>query len=267
MATNSSSGLRYMNKAHSELNGIYNKLSSGKRINKASDDAAGLAIANSLAVTVSLSNVGKRNIGDGTSALAIADGALQQMTDIGTRLSELATQSANGTLSDSQRSALNQEFQALTQEAQRIGATTSFNGKSLLDGNSIQIQAGTDSSADSQLTVEGIDGASLSGSVSSFDISTAAGASAALGGVSSFLTNVNSARGNIGAIGSRLDSARGNLDSLSENAAAARSRIEDYDIAEGVAQRAAAQIRLDASTAVSAQASGLSRDTVLKLLN
>lgn len=267
MANSSSSGLRYINRAEAELSGIYNKLSSGKRINKASDDAAGLAIANSLAVTVSLSNVGKRNISDGASALSIADGALQQMTDIGTRLSELATQSANGTLSDTQRSALNSEFQALTQEAQRIGATTSFNGKSLLDGSSMKIQAGADSSANSQLSLDGIDGAALSGGVASFNISTQSGASSALDGISSFLSNINSARGSIGAVGNRLESARGNLDALSENAAAARSRIEDYDIAEGVALRAAASIRLDASAAVSAQANGLSRDTVLKLLN
>ena len=113
----------------------YQKLSSGKRINTASDDAAGLAIASDLASSVQISSQGRRNLGDATSAISIADNAFGSLSDIGNRLTELATESANGTLSDSQRTSLNNEFSQLTQEAQRITSTTQFNGKSLLNAS------------------------------------------------------------------------------------------------------------------------------------
>ena len=142
----------------------FERLSSGKRVNRASDDPAGLAVALSILAEADTGVVAARNISDGVSALSIADGALQSSSDILTRLGELSTQAANGTLSAEQRSALNNEYQALKSELDRIASTTEFNDQALLSGSStINLQAGTDGSENSQLGVNlpGVSASSL----------------------------------------------------------------------------------------------------------
>lgn len=160
---------RFLDRSTSALSSLNEKLSSGQRINRASDDAAGLAIADRLQSDARLSSVAIRNVNDGLSALNIMESALQSQIDVMTRLEELATQSANGTLSNQQRSSLNREYQALIKESGRIGATAKFNNVNLLQsfGKDAQIvlQAGIDGKSSSTLSVSKIEGGPASGSL------------------------------------------------------------------------------------------------------
>lgn len=226
MAQDSLTVRRFLDDSSRKLSDLFNKASSGKRINKAADDAAGLAIASQLASDEKLYSQANRNIADSQSALQVADGANEQLTNISTRMSELAAQASNGTLSDTQRQSLDQEFQALKQEAQRIQETTTFNGQNVLT-NSFTSQAGIDSSANSQISVSG-----STASVPSASLTSQASAQAALETVSSFRDSVAQARGNAGAVDARLSVAAENNSIAKENVAAARSRIEDADIGE-----------------------------------
>ncbi|MCB0339109.1 MAG: flagellin FliC, partial [Bdellovibrionales bacterium] len=141
------------------LSKTFERLSSGQRINSASDDAAGLAIADALRADQRVAAVAIRNANDGISTIAIADSALGQISDVLTRLAELAEQSANGVFSVVQRSALSNEFVALASEIERIAITTEFNGVKLLSGGaSVQFQVGFDSASTSQITYSGVQG-------------------------------------------------------------------------------------------------------------
>ncbi len=254
-----------LNDTQNKLQKNFAKLSSGKRINSASDDAAGLAIAESLAADAVVLGQANRNIGDAQSAISIADGAIEQVSNISTRLQELATEASNGTLSDSQRTSLNNEFQALTQEAQRIGSTTQFNGQSLLSGSSITVQAGDGSGPTSQISTNSIDVGTLVSSLASQAIDTAAGAQNALAAVQNFASSLTDARSNFGAVSSRLEVASSNNDSKRTNTISAESRIRDVDVADAAAENVSLRIRQQASTAVSAQAN-LTTSRVLDLL-
>lgn len=261
---------RLLNSASEGLLRNSKQLASGKRIASASSDAAGLAVAADLVAQVSLSSQAQRNIADGRSLTEIADGALSQLTDIGTRLAELSQQSANGTLSGDQRVALNNEFQALTQEAQRITQTTTFNGVNVFSSGAANIQAGTSGGdPNSQLQVGGTDISGAIQSLSGLDISNASNALASLDQASNFISQISQSRGSIGATQARLDIAENNLASTKENSEAARSRIEDLDFAQGVAERIALQIRQNAASAIFAQSreGGLTQAVVARLLS
>lgn len=260
-----SSPIRNLSKALNEQKSSFEKLSSGKRITRASDDAAGLAVAAALNAEASTLAVGSRNASYSQSAIDIAGSALTQISDIAGRLGELATQAASGTLSDSQRSTLNQEYQALTQEVSRIAETTQFNGTSLLKGDQISAQVGTDSSADSQIASPGVDINGIAAAVVGGSISTANAAQSAITAVNSFVSDLASAQGKLGATYSRLDSAINNNDVGRENRIAAASRIEDVDYAAEFAKKVATDIKAKSSVAVSAQANQ-SAATVLNLL-
>ena len=141
------------------LNKTYEKLSSGLRINSASDDAAGLAIADDLRAKIRIGQVAVRNENDGISTIAIADSALGEVEGVLTRLAELAQQSSTGTFSSTQRSALQSEFTALSSEIERIAVTTEFNGIKILSGStSITLQVGFDSASTSQITINNVTG-------------------------------------------------------------------------------------------------------------
>ncbi|MDC0358708.1 hypothetical protein OAO01_07830, partial [Oligoflexia bacterium] len=138
------SAQRYLGKAQTEVSKTFERLSSGLRVNKASDDAAGLSVASQLHVDTRVYNQGIRNLNDGLSLLNIADGALGQLSAVVTRQLELATQAANGTFTNEQRRVLDAEAQALRNEYRRIVDSTEFNGRQVFDGSSgtIRIQAG-----------------------------------------------------------------------------------------------------------------------------
>lgn len=248
------------------LNTAYHRLSSGLRINRAADDAAGLAIAESLKADAKVASVGIRNANDGISIISIADQAIGQIGNVLSRLAELAQQSANGVYANSQRSALNNEFVALAQEIERIALTTKFNGLSLLSGGQTVIfQVGFDGSSLSQVTYSGVQ-ATLSalglanGSTVSYsiiggtDLESQEAARNALDAVNSAIVSVSRNRGALGAAESRLEVTISNLQVARENFKAAESRIRDVDVASEAAELTRLNILQQAGAAILAQA-------------
>ncbi|MCO6429865.1 MAG: flagellin FliC [Deltaproteobacteria bacterium] len=254
--------------ASNQLGNVYEKLSSGQRINKASDDAAGLAIADSLRADQRVALVAIRNANDGISTIAIADSALGQIGNVLSRLAELAEQSANGVFSTTQRSALANEFVALGSEIERIALTTKFNGVTLLSGSGqLVLQVGFDSQSTSQISYNGVQGtlaalglAAPNTSALTYSINAATealGQSAsrlALDAVAAAITSLASTRGILGATESRLNVAINNLSVARENFAAAESRIRDVDVAAEAAELTRLGILQQAGAAVLAQA-------------
>jgi flagellin len=261
-------GQRILAQSSEALNRTFEKLSSGQRINRASDDAAGLAIADSLKASQRVANVAVRNANDGISTIAIADGALGQIGNVLTRLAELAQQSANGTYSTSQRSALQNEFVALASEIERIAVTTTFNGVALLSGTSaVVLQVGFDSQSTSQIALTGVTGtlaglglASQNSSALSFSINAAStelaqsAARLAVDGINGAIGSLAVQRGNLGAVESRLSVAINNLSVARENFAGAESRIRDVDVASESAELTRLNILQQAGASVLAQA-------------
>ncbi|MCB0318863.1 MAG: flagellin FliC [Bdellovibrionales bacterium] len=246
----------------------FERLSSGQRINKASDDAAGLAIADSLKADQRVASVAIRNANDGISTIAIADAALGQIGEVLTRMAELSEQSANGTFSTSQRSALANEFIALGSEIERIAVTTNFNGVTLLSGTSnLVLQVGFDSASTSQIGFAGVQGtlaalglAGTGASALSFSINDSTSDAAqsasrlALDAVNGAIGSLATQRGTLGATESRLNVAINNLSVARENFAAAESRIRDVDVATEAAELTRLGILQQAGAAVLAQA-------------
>ena len=252
---------RRLGLASSQLSKTFERLSSGQRINKASDDAAGLAIADKLRADQRVATVAIRNANDGISTIAIADSALSEIGNVLTRLAELAQQSANGTFSQSQREALGNEFLALGSEIQRIAQTTEFNGVKLLSGTSgITLQVGLTSAVESQINLANVQGtlASLGlgteAGALSYSVTTQAGALQALNAVNNAIGSLASTRGNLGASESRLSVAINNLSVARENFAAAESRIRDVDVASEAAELTRLTILQQAGASVLAQA-------------
>jgi flagellin len=250
------------------LNLSYQRLASGMRINKASDDAAGLAIAENLRADSTLATVAIRNANDAISVIAIADQAIGQISNILNRLAELAQQSANGVYDVTQRSALQNEFTALTSEIERIAVTTTFNGIDLLsNGQSLAFQVGFDGSSLSQLTYNGINAtlqaiglAEVGSSASTYSISATTELDAqsasrqALEAIKEALASVNRNRGNLGALESRLTTSINNLQVARENFKAAESQIRDLDVAQEAAELTRLNILQQAGAAILAQA-------------
>ena len=250
------------------LNSTFLRLSSGQRINKASDDAAGLAIADALKANIRVGQVAVRNANDGISSIAIADASLADIGNVLSRLAELAEQSANGTFSVSQRSALQNEFTALGSEVERIAVTTEFNGVRLLSGNStLVLQVGFDSTSTSQIAFTGVQGtlaslglaqqnnSALSFSLNGINLDQGASASRlALDAVNRAVASLASTRGVLGAAESRLRVAISNLSISRENLSAAESRIRDVDVATEAAELTRLNILQQAGASVLAQA-------------
>jgi flagellin len=259
---NSSSIRRFLDQSTSQVNRSNERLSSGKRINRAADDAAGLAIAQALLAEERTLSVASRNISDGVSVSQIQDAAITSISDISVRQAELAAQASNGTLSDEQRATLNAEYQALGQEAQRIAATTEFNGVNVLSSG-VNLQVGTDSSANSQVALQGASSEALTGAIG--NILTAGAAVSALDGANSRIDTAATTRGELGATASRLEFADANVVSRRENVIAAQARIEDADVATETADRLSASIRQQTSVALQAQAN-VSVSAVQRLL-
>lgn len=238
------------------------RLSSGLRINQASDDAAGLAISEKLRSQVRSLSQAQRNANDGISLLQTAEGALSETSDMLTRMRELAMQSANGTLGTSERAAINEEFTALRSEMDRIANVTEFNGTNLLDGSlsaGVTFQVGTNNvAANDRITVSIADSdAAAMGISAGMTLSTVTGARTALGLIDTAIGNVSSRRGEMGAAQNRLLSTINNLSTSFENLSAANSRIRDADIAQESAAFARSQILMQAGTSVLAQANQL----------
>ena len=246
----------------------YQRLSSGLRINRARDDAAGLSIAESLKVDAQVASVAIRNANDGISIIQIADQAIGQITNVLSRLAELAEQSANGVFNNTQRSALQNEFAALTEEIERIALTTEFNGLNLISGTSqVTFQVGFDGGSLSQVSYSGVEatlsalglaGAGSSTPLYSIQATTAdqsqSAARNALDAINTAIASVTRNRGLLGAAESRLEVTINNLQVARENFKAAESRIRDVDVAAESAELTRLNILQQAGAAILAQA-------------
>jgi flagellin len=242
------------------LQGSISRLSSGLRITKASDDAAGLGISETLRAQIRSINQAVRNSNDGISLLQIADGGAANIGGLLARLRELAEQSASGILGSNERSFLDQEFVALRSEIDRISAVTEFNGVKLLSGtgnDSLSIQIGFRSSANDQLALSLNDLTTTALNLSTTNVSTSNAALLALSNIDSAISAVASARANVGSLQNRIDAAVQNLEVANENVSAAESRIRDADIAFETALFTRNQILVSAGTSILAQANTL----------
>ena len=244
----------------SQLEGSVARLSSGLRITRAADDAAGLGISETLRAQIRSINQAVRNANDGISLLQIADGGAEGIGNLLSRMRELAEQSASGILGSNERSFLDQEFVALRSEIDRISAVTEFNNVKLLSGtgnDSLSIQIGFRSSSNDTLTLSLNDLNTAQLTLSSVNVSTSANAVSALSNIDSAISSVASARANIGSLQNRLDAAVQNLQVAGENVTAAESRIRDADIAFETAKFVRNQILVSAGTSILAQANTL----------
>jgi len=258
---------RNVNKVQTGLGTSVERLSSGLRVNSAKDDAAGLAISMKLTAQVRSLNQAIRNAQDGISVVQTAEGGMNEIHNILTRMRELAQQAATGTLAASDRTALNNEFADLKSEITRISDTTEFNGLNLLDGtlsaNGVSLQVGINNTANDRITVSGstfndIDASSIgltTANVSSID--TAANAQSMLTIVDSAIALVSTRRGTLGGVQNRLGSTIANLGIASENLSSANARIIDADFASETANLTKSQIILQAGIAVLGQANVL----------
>jgi flagellin len=253
--------------ADKALSTAMQRLSSGKRINSAKDDAAGLAIATNMTAQVRGMNQAIRNANDGIALAQTADGGLNEVTNMLQRVRELAVQSKSGTYQTSDRTNLQAEVTQLTTQIDDILTNTKFNGVTLYSKGTaavtVTIQAGDQSGNTIDLSISGIDSTKLDSTA--LDVTTTAKAGTTMTNVDAALTLVNTARANIGAGQSRLESAVNNLTNNVTNLSDARSRIEDTDYSAETTALAKAQILSQASTAMLSQANQ-SQQNVLSLL-
>ena len=241
------------------------KLSSGFRVNRAADDAAGLAISEKMRAQVRGLNMASKNSQDAISLVQVAEGGMQTIQDILQRMRELSVQAASDTNVSLDRSALNLELQQLIQEVDQIATTSEFNEMKLLDGNFKNkiIQAGANVGQTMSISISSMSAQGLS--IKDLQITTRALASAALGQITASLNSVSMQRATLGAYQNRLEYKIKNLDNAAENIAAAESRIRDVDMARMMTEFTKNNILFQASTAMLAQANALPQ-SVLQLL-
>ena len=255
---------RSLSRTQGKLGTSVARLSSGLRINSAKDDAAGMAISMKLTAHVRGLNQAVRNAQDGISVVQTAEGGMNEIHNILTRMRELSMQSATGTLSSADRTALQTEFEDLKGEIDRISDTVDFNGFKLMDGSlsatGVSLQVGINNTTNdriqiSQTTFGNIDASALgltTAAVSSIDAVGAA--QSMLTVIDSAISTVSTRRGNLGAVQNRLGSTIANLEIAAENLSAANSRIADADFAIETANLTRSQIILQAGVAVLSQA-------------
>lgn len=244
------------------------RLSSGLRINKAADDAAGLAISEKLRAQSNGLNQATSNAQDAISLVQTAEGALNETHSILQRMRTLAVQSANDTNTSDDRAAIQKEVTALNDELDRIGTTTQFNGQNLLDGTggaagSFTFQVGANSGQTVTVAFAKADSTTLA--VKTADVSTQAGAASALTSIDAAIKTVSGNRADLGAVQNRLQHTINSLSVAAENASAAESRIRDTDMAKEMTSFTRAQILQQAGVSMLAQANSAPQ-SVLKLL-
>ena len=243
------------------------RLSTGKRINNAGDDAAGQAIATRLTAELQGLSMASRNAGDAQSMVDTAEGAMQEVHTILLRMRELAVQSANGTLTDADRSHTDAEFQQLEAEITRISDNTKWAGKGLIDGSAsaLVFQIGEGANQTITVAIADIAASATAISISDDNLQTVAVAQTAITALDTAIANVSSERGKLGAVSNRLTSTMNNLDQISVNLSASKGRIEDADFAAETGNLAKGQILQQAATAMLAQANA-SKQQVLTLI-
>jgi flagellin len=248
------------------------RLSTGQRINGASDDAAGIAIATTMTAQINGLNAAVRNANDAMSMLQTADGALSETSSLVQRMRELAVLAINDTYSTTQKSAMNTEFTALAAQITFIASNTQFNGMKVLDGNGspgatvtsiFTFQVGANTAQTVSVTIGNVAilstaspalGGTMFSAISAATIATAAGSTTAIANLDLALTALNTQRSTIGAMVNRLAHAVDNLTNVAQNAEDSRSKVEDTDYAAATSELARTQIIAQAATAILAQA-------------
>jgi flagellin len=234
------------------------QLSTGKRINTAADDAAGLAISSRMQAQIRGLNQGVRNANDGISMIQTAEGATKEITNMLERMRELAVQSANDTYGTEDRNAIGTEVTQLVDEIDRISTNTEWNGKKILGAAAgaytYQVGSGSTTFSSIGVTFDAMDATTLGVAVASVTMSSFANAQTAISNIDGAIQTVDNFRANLGAKINRLTSAADNLANISMNTAASRSRIEDADYAQATTELARTQIIQQAATAMLAQA-------------
>jgi flagellin len=234
------------------------RLSSGLRINRAADDAAGLAVSEGMRSQIRGMNVASRNAQDGVSMVQVADGALGNVGDMLQRVRDLAVQASNGTLTDAQRKNLDTEVQQVLTEIGKTGTDTEFNGLKILAGSvatagsAVTLQVGANASQSIAFTIGTVSASDLG--ISGIAVSSAASASAAIASLDAAISNLTTRRANLGAIQNRLENTINRLELTAENTQAAESRIRDADMAQEMISFTKNQILQQSGTAMLAQA-------------
>ncbi len=256
--TNMSSliALNNLNTTNNAMDANLEKLSSGLRINKAADDAAGLAISEKMKGQINGLNQAERNAQDGISLIQTAEGAENEIHSILQRMRELAVQASNDTNTTADQAQTDKEFQALNQEIDRIAKTTQFNTQNLTDGtfSGKLIQVGANAGQTISVTIGNMQIASTNLSTSTLSVTSTANATAAITALDTAIANVSTDRAGLGALQNRLTHTINNLTSESQNITAAQSRIADVDMAAEMADYTKNQILSQAGTAMLAQA-------------
>jgi len=247
---------RSLNMSQNSMATSLERLSSGLRINRAADDAAGLAVSETMTLQIRGLGQAIRNANDGISLAQTAEGAATELSSILQRMNELAVQATNGTYSDEDRDQLDLEFQALDDELADIVDNAEFNGQTIFS-NDFTIQVG-DKSGDT-ITITGVD---LSSIATGTDLQSSANAAAAINTIAGKITTINTARATYGAAQNRLESRVRNLESVVENTSAARARIRDADFAAETANLTRTQILQQAGIAMLAQANVLPQNAL-----
>ncbi len=265
MAFNAS---RNLSSSNSMLGKSLEKLSSGFRINRAGDDAAGLVISQKLRAEISGLRQATRNAQDGISYAQTAEGALGEVHNMLNRMRDLAVQAANDTNDVAARTALAAEITALAAEIGRIGTDTTFSGAPVFTGTTLNFQVGSEGNAGNQIqtTVGTLDNTNLGGSdLTALDVTDATNARAAIEAIDLSISAVSTTRGDLGAVQNRFESTIRNLQVTTENLAASESRIRDTDMADEMVEFTKNQILQQAGTAMLGQANAIPQ-SVLRLL-
>jgi flagellin len=252
--TAANSAVRYLNINAAQESSSLGKLSSGSKITKASDDAAGLAISTRISSDITTLQQAATNASQATSILQTADGGASNISDILARMKSLASESGSGTVTDSSRTYLNSEFTQLKSEIDSIASGTRYSGQSLLDGTStfasgVSVLVGSSASDTITVTLSSLTTSALS--LTSMDIASLTGATSALSALDTAIDTVSSARATIGAQESRFNFSASSISTQTENLQSANSAITDVDIASEQAKLSSAEVKTQA--AVSAE--------------
>jgi flagellin len=265
-ASNAHRNLQMTNQAASKA---MERLSSGLRINRAADDAAGLAVSEIMRSSIRGMKVASRNAEDGISLVQVADATLGTTQDMLQRVRDLAVQASNGTLTDAQRANLDKEVQQVLTEVNKVGTDTEFNGIKVLAGSvatagtAVTLQVGANGGQNIAFTIGTVSTTDLG--ISGLAVSTQASASAAIASIDAAISTLSTARANMGAIQNRLEQTITRLGVTAENLQSAESRIRDADMAEEMISFTKQQILQQSGTAMLAQANQAPQN-VLQLL-
>jgi len=264
--TTATNALKDLNQTSRSLSRSFERISSGQRIARAADDAAGLGVAENLRRTSASAAVAQRNTNDGMSFIAVAEGASSEVGNLLVRMRELAVQGASETLDDDERAYVQSEFVALSTEVDRIAEVTEFNGQALTNGTltDVSVQVGVNATANDQIaiTLGDLTTATLGVDTGAVDMSTAGGASAALAAIDTAIETVSSYRASYGATENRLSSALNNLETFEQTTKEAESRIRDADFGAETATLSQNQILQQAGVSVLSQAKSINQSAL-----